>query len=216
MNVPAAWQIAHGSPATVVAVIDSGVDIAHEDLPPSAIWSNPLETAGEAGVDDDGNAATWTISTGWDWGRRGWTPQDDYGHGTHVAGHHRRSHGQRRGRERRRSHGLAVMPLRACWTIWARAVSMSSTRWRTPGVGYAHCEPEPGHPRRHAAGAPSTLWCWAHDQDMLVVAAAGNMRGRLCGLRRTLRRWLWPPPRKMTPLPRLTCLDAHVDLLRWA
>ncbi|MBA2479487.1 MAG: S8 family serine peptidase [Planctomycetes bacterium] len=38
----------------LVAVIDSGVDIAHPDLA-EVIWTNPRERDGSAGVDDDGN-----------------------------------------------------------------------------------------------------------------------------------------------------------------
>ncbi|MEZ4584000.1 MAG: S8 family serine peptidase [Caldilineaceae bacterium] len=165
MNVPAAWQIAHGSPATVVAVIDSGVDIAHEDLPPSAIWSNPLETAGEAGVDDDGNGYVDDLH-GWDWVDGDGTPQDDYGHGTHVAGHHRRGHGQRRGRERRRPWPGGQRPAR-CWTIWARAVSdvidvLAYAGRQGVRIVNLSLVIQEDTPALHDALR------WAHDQDMLA------------------------------------------------
>src|ERR1700712_2959067 len=47
----------------LVAVIDGGVDINHEDLK-SIIWNNPNETAGN-GTDDDKNGYTDDLH-GWD------------------------------------------------------------------------------------------------------------------------------------------------------
>jgi subtilisin family serine protease len=48
-----AWHVTRGSPNVVVAVLDSGVDLDHDDLYAN-IWTNPGEIAGN-GVDDDGN-----------------------------------------------------------------------------------------------------------------------------------------------------------------
>ncbi|MEZ4560379.1 MAG: S8 family peptidase [Caldilineaceae bacterium] len=209
MNVPAAWQIAHGSPATVVAVIDSGVDIAHEDLPPAAIWSNPLETAGEAGVDDDGNGYVDDLH-GWDWVDGDGTPQDDYGHGTHVAGIIAAATDNGVGVSGA-GHGLAVMPLRVLDDLGEGRVSDvidALTYAGRQGVRIVNLSLviQEDTPALHDALR------WAHDQDMLVVAAAGNMRGAT----------LWPAAYAETvavaatteddTLAAFTCLDAHVDL----
>ncbi|MCB9254077.1 MAG: S8 family serine peptidase [Bdellovibrionaceae bacterium] len=66
----------------VVAVVDGGVDVNHEDLKEN-IWVNSGEIAGN-GIDDDGNGYVDDVN--------GWNVFDDNGtvsadrHGTHVAG----------------------------------------------------------------------------------------------------------------------------------
>lgn len=72
-----------GDPSVVVAVIDTGVDIDHEDLADN-IWKNTGEIPGN-GIDDDGNGYIddyygVNVITGKGDG------DDDNGHGTHVAG----------------------------------------------------------------------------------------------------------------------------------
>ena len=82
-----AWSVSTGA-GTVVAIIDSGVDLAHPDLAPN-IWSNPAETCGN-GIDDDANGYV-DDCHGWDFGDRDGDPNPTFGahgaeHGTHVAG----------------------------------------------------------------------------------------------------------------------------------
>jgi subtilisin family serine protease len=81
----AAWDMTLGNPAVVVAVVDTGVDLTHEDIPADAIWTNTTELNGVAGLDDDGNGLVDDVR-GWDWSDNDALPQDEHGHGTHVAG----------------------------------------------------------------------------------------------------------------------------------
>ena len=65
IGAPAAWQVARGS-NEIIAIVDSGVDLAHEDLAGKIVGhvdciGHPCQSGGTAG-------------------------QDDFGHGTHVAG----------------------------------------------------------------------------------------------------------------------------------
>jgi subtilisin family serine protease len=60
VHAPAAWRVADGT-GVVVAVVDSGVDLAHEDLAGQLVPGHDV-------VDGDD------------------VPQDAHGHGTHIAG----------------------------------------------------------------------------------------------------------------------------------
>ena len=47
------WAVQRGSPAVVIAILDSGIDLDHDDLV-AKLWTNPGEIPGN-GIDDDGN-----------------------------------------------------------------------------------------------------------------------------------------------------------------
>ena len=81
-----AWDITTGSDNVVAVVLDTGVQLQHEDLSANA-WVNPLEIAGN-GVDDDGNGFVDDVN-GWnifDGNNRTFIDAAQDAHGTHVAG----------------------------------------------------------------------------------------------------------------------------------
>lgn len=83
ISAPAAWDLSTGSANTVVAVIDTGTKLNHEDLAGN-LWTNAGEINGN-GVDDDGNGFI-DDYYGYDFFYNDADPSDENGHGTHVAG----------------------------------------------------------------------------------------------------------------------------------
>ena len=90
VNAPEAWARGYRGQGVTVAVIDSGVDISHQDLS-NNIWRNTREIAGN-GIDDDRNGYVDDIH-GWNFGIGQnnnnvlpGTSSSGQGHGTHVAG----------------------------------------------------------------------------------------------------------------------------------
>lgn len=81
-----AWDLTTGSDDVVAVVLDTGVDLGHEDLADNA-WVNPGEIAGN-GIDDDGNGFVDDVH-GWSFFDNTNKTFRDTGedfHGTHVAG----------------------------------------------------------------------------------------------------------------------------------
>ncbi|TDJ44171.1 MAG: hypothetical protein E2O51_07000 [Gammaproteobacteria bacterium] len=78
-----AWDAETVSTSTLVAVIDTGTQLDHEDLEDN-IWTNPGETPGD-GVDNDENGFIDDVH-GWDFFDDDNDPSDENGHGTHTAG----------------------------------------------------------------------------------------------------------------------------------
>jgi subtilisin family serine protease len=87
-----AWQVSQGSRSIVLAIIDTGCDVNHEDLK-NNIWRNPGETGldnkgrdkASNGIDDDGNGYIDDVN-GWNFVANNSRLDDNHGHGTHIAG----------------------------------------------------------------------------------------------------------------------------------
>ncbi|MCG3147103.1 MAG: hypothetical protein PCFJNLEI_00540 [Verrucomicrobiae bacterium] len=89
IDAPEAWNKQTGSPSTIVAVCDTGIDYNNPDLAPN-IWTNAGEIPGN-GIDDDGNGYVDDVH-GYNFADNNGNPMDLYaaytlmGHGTHCAG----------------------------------------------------------------------------------------------------------------------------------
>lgn len=83
IQAPEVWENGHTGQGIIVAVIDTGVDINHQDLG-NNIWSNTREIPGN-GIDDDGNGYIDDVH-GWNFNNDNNNVLDNNGHGTHVAG----------------------------------------------------------------------------------------------------------------------------------
>ena len=93
IDAPEAWTETRGSQSIVVAVLDTGLDLDHEDFQGN-IWTNTNEIAGD-NIDNDENGFIDDVN-GYDFvngifdpDEKKWKaapPEDDNGHGTHVSG----------------------------------------------------------------------------------------------------------------------------------
>jgi len=89
INAPAAWDAITAAVTLTIAMLDTGMDLGHPDLA-SQLWTNPDEIPGN-GLDDDANGKIDDVH-GWRFYQAANSPaedaliQDDFGHGTHVAG----------------------------------------------------------------------------------------------------------------------------------
>jgi subtilisin family serine protease len=83
IDAAAGWDIRTDATAAPVAIIDTGMNLDHPDLVDN-LWTNPGEIPGN-GVDDDHNGFVDDVH-GFDFVDDDAVPEDENGHGTHVAG----------------------------------------------------------------------------------------------------------------------------------
>jgi subtilisin family serine protease len=92
IDAPEAWAAVAPNNNPIIAVIDTGVDVAHADLD-GRLWVNTAELVGDPGVDDDGNGYQDDVN-GYDFAHNDGSTLVDatlphfvgWDHGTHVAG----------------------------------------------------------------------------------------------------------------------------------
>ncbi len=75
IDAPEAWSITTGNPSTIVAVLDSGLDLSNPDFA-NRIWTNPRNDAAQGYPND---------IHGWNFVGNNNNVSDDNGHGTHVT-----------------------------------------------------------------------------------------------------------------------------------
>lgn len=83
INLYKAWEVTAGARNVIVAIIDGGIDITHEDLMDN-LWINEAELNGEEDVDDDGDGYVDDIY-GYNFAAQS-PALTAHKHGTHVAG----------------------------------------------------------------------------------------------------------------------------------
>lgn len=180
LDLASAHDIATGSKATAVAIVDTGVLLTHEDLAAN-IWINPGEDLNGNGVvddnernnrDDDGDGRRDDFY-GWNFVNNNNNPGQvnagqDY-HGTHCAGDASAVTNNGRG---------IVSPGYSCGIMAVRSGAGMSIQYGYEGIQYAvragakviSCSW--GGPGNSPAG--EAVINYARDHDVLVVVAAGN------------------------------------------
>lgn len=84
MKVLGAWDLTTDCNSKIVAVLDTGINYAHEDLAGN-MWDG--STAAGGCVDQNGNTISGGCPNhGWDFASNDNNPRDEDGHGSHVAG----------------------------------------------------------------------------------------------------------------------------------
>ena len=165
-----AWDICRGSDGVIVAVIDTGVDYNHPDLQAN-MWTNEAEGKGLVGVDDDGNGYVDDVH-GFNFAYGNNNPIDDHGHGTAVTGIIAAVG----------NNGANIAGI--CWTARIMPVKILSA---TGDGTAADAVPAIYYAVANGADIVSGSWggadtsdalrdaiAYAHDQGVVIVAAAGN------------------------------------------
>jgi thermitase len=147
IEAPAAWDITTGSASVTIAIVDTGIDFFHPDLSGKLV-------SGYDFVNNDSN------------------PQDDHGHGTHVAGI----------AAARTNNGTGVAGLSWGAQIMPVKVMDDAGRGTNENIakGVIYAADHGADIINLSLGGPNASSVledaveYAHDLDCVVVAAAGN------------------------------------------
>ncbi|GGK88598.1 S8 family serine peptidase [Mangrovihabitans endophyticus] len=160
----------------VVAIVDTGMQLDHPDLPP--VWTNPGETCGN-GVDDDHNGYV-DDCTGWDFAHDDNTifdAADSNDHATHIAGTIAAIPDNGRGIAGL-APGATIMPLKVSTngsmltSDIAEAIRYAADNGAK--VINASFGGSPGSAPRSAVRVMEDAIAYAGSKGVLVAAAAGN------------------------------------------
>jgi beta propeller repeat protein len=181
-SMESAWNTQRGNSNVVIAVIDSGVDYAHEDLSAN-IWHDASGAPGRDFVDLD--TAKWiddgfSLITGEDYVGVDAEPMDFGGHGTHCAGIAAATTNNARG-VASVAHRSRVMPVRAGFSIthpWYGEVGVLDDATIVPALHYAADNGAKVISMSFGSQADSAAIHdavrYAYSAGALLVAAAGN------------------------------------------
>ncbi len=183
IGAPEAWAVTTGASHVVVAVLDTGIQVSHEDLAAN-LWTNPGEIP-DNGIDDDGNGKVddvwgWRFYHEWAWNgeeydylpRQDNRVADDHGHGTHVAGI----------AGARINNGVGIAGMAGTARLMAvKVLDEYGNGWYSDlaqGIVYA-VDNGADVINLSVGGEPASETLqeavdYAHDHGVLVVAAAGN------------------------------------------
>jgi subtilisin family serine protease len=176
VNAPAAWDVTIGENNIIVAVLDTGVQLDHDDLA-SQLWVNPGEVP-DNGLDDDGNGHADDIY-GWHFGHdadenpyESNNVTDDHGHGTHVTGII----------AARGNNGLGIAGMAwGCQVMVVKVLDHTGDGYYSDVAnGLVYATDNGAHIANLSLGGPerSQLMedavAYASTRDTIVIAAAGN------------------------------------------
>ena len=171
IDAPEAWDRETGSPAVIIANIDTGVERRHPDLAAN-IWTNPGEIP-DNGVDDDLNGYI-DDYRGWNFVANSKRIIDDNGHGTHTSGTSAAVG----------NNGVGITGV--AWQAKIMAVKFLDSRgtgWVSDGAKAIIYAADMGaRVSNNSWGGPRSFTLdnaisYANDKGMLIVAAAGNDGG---------------------------------------
>jgi len=164
-----AWAIEAGLNPTLIAVIDSGIDLEHPELKAN-LWRNPKEIPGNH-LDDEGNGFVDDVH-GYDFAGGSGNAQDDNNHGTFCAGviAAEAENGQGSRGVVRRAKLMAVKFLDASGT-GTTAAAIEAIRYAVNN-GAKLVNASWGGGKFDQALYDTVKW--AGDRGVLFVAAAGN------------------------------------------